>query len=190
MDAKRADNRRREILAVLPRQSVGMEIGVWKGDFSAELLRALSPTKLHLIDPWVLRDDAVHRSAWYGSEGKADMEAIYEEVLQRFAAERAKGVVEVHREPSKQVLQRLADNSLDFVYIDGDHEYSAVHDDCFLAYDKVRAGGLICGDDYTLGRWWGDGVVRAFHELVHDRNVIIRSVRGSQIVVEKIASNH
>jgi hypothetical protein len=183
----RGENRRREILTMLPHDSVGAEIGVWQGDFSAELIHALNPRRLHLIDPWVMRDDGIHRAAWYGSDNRPDMEAIYAGVMRRFEAEREKGTVVIHRETSKEALQKLPDESLDFIYIDGDHEFSAVREDCFLGYDKVRPGGLLCGDDYALGRWWGDGVVRAFHDLVHARNVIIRSVRGSQIVVEKLA---
>jgi len=174
---------------MLPKEAVGAEIGVWKGEFSAEILKGSNPRKLYLIDPWVIQDDALHRDSWYGSDERADMDKIHSRVLQRFAKEREDGSVIVMREFSTKALEGFPDNHFDFVYIDGDHEYSAVRRDCFTAYEKVRQGGLICGDDYSLGGWWKDGVVRAFHDLLGARQVIIRYVRGSQIVVQKLAAS-
>src|SRR2546430_9287984 len=43
------------LFKMLPRGSVGAEIGVWKGDFSKLLLRRVRPAELHLVDPWVDR---------------------------------------------------------------------------------------------------------------------------------------
>jgi hypothetical protein len=174
-------------LAILPKQTVGAEIGVWRGDFSAEILKAAAPRKLYLIDPWLIRDDAVHEKAWYGARSRPDIEGIYQNVLKRFAVERESGTVVVKRARSEEALSEFSDGYFDFIYIDGDHEYSAVRKDCFLAFDKVRTGGFICGDDYRIGGWWKDGVVRAFHELISECPVLIHYVRGSQIVLQKRA---
>ncbi len=179
-------NPRQQIVAMLPKNGVGMEIGVWKGDFSAQLLQGLQPRILYLVDPWIMRDDPTHRRTWYGVERRPDMEGVYHEVLERFAAEREGGTVVVKRGLSDDVLREFPDRHFDFIYIDGDHEYTAVRKDCFLAFEKVRPGGLICGDDYSLRGWWGDGVVRAFHELIADKPVKIKYVRGSQIVLERL----
>jgi hypothetical protein len=181
-------NARRELISMLPKLAVGAEIGVWKGDFSAELIKGASPKKLYLIDPWVVQNDDVHRNAWYGNEQRVNMEQIHENVLQRFLKEREDGSLIVRRAFSKQVLGEFPDGYFDFIYIDGDHEYSAVRCDCFTAFDKVKPGGFICGDDYSITGWWRDGVVRAFHDLLHDRAVIARYVRANQIMVEKLAN--
>jgi predicted O-methyltransferase YrrM len=114
------------------------------------------------------------------------MESIYQGVLRQFANQLEAGSVVVRRGASQDVLFEFPDSHFDFIYIDGDHEYAAVRQDCFLAYEKVRTGGYICGDDYSIGGWWKDGVVRAFHELIAEKPVIIRSVRGNQIVLEKL----
>jgi hypothetical protein len=42
------DERRPFLLEMLPKNSVGAEIGVWKGDFSDRILKALNPKQLHL----------------------------------------------------------------------------------------------------------------------------------------------
>lgn len=180
---------RQEIVAMLPKDSIGAEIGVWKGDFSAEIIEGAKPRKLHLIDPWVIKTDESHKRAWYGNARKVNMDEIYDGVRRRFEREVASGTCELHRALSHEALATFPDGHFDFIYIDGDHHYDQVHKDCFMAFDKVRVGGLIGGDDYSLGSWWGNGVVRAFHELLYHRNVILRYAKGSQIVVEKLANS-
>jgi|SRR5579871_2096409 len=176
---------RSRLLKFLPKRAVGAEIGVWKGDFSAQIIEVAQPTKLYLIDPWALNEDEAHRTCWYGAEQRPDMETMFETVRQRFQKELRQGSLAIIRQPSSVALGAMPDESLDFVYIDGDHQYRAVRQDCFLAYDKVKPGGLICGDDYADGGWWKDGVIQAFHELIAERNVVITYARGSQIVLRK-----
>lgn len=177
---------RNHILQMFPKGGVGAEVGVWKGDFSAEILQIAQPRQLCLIDPWILQEDLVHTRAWYGLQRKANMSAIYEGVLQRFENEIRSGIVAVKRAFSHEALAEFPDSHFDFIYIDGDHQYEAVRQDFFLAFDKVKSGGLICGDDYSIGSWWKDGVVRAFHELLAARPVLIRYAQGGQVAVEKL----
>src|SRR5256885_11682553 len=141
---------------MMPQSGIGAEIGVWQGEFSEHILHGAHPRLLYLIDPWVAREDSTHRKAWYGVDRGPDMEGIYQGVLQRFAGERARGTVIVKRGLSQDILPEFPDGYFDYIYIDGDHEYSAVRKDCFLAYDKVRVGGYICGDDYAVRGWWRD----------------------------------
>jgi hypothetical protein len=43
---------------------VGAEIGVWKRDFSAKILAAVGPSKLHVVDPWKFESDGAYGGAW------------------------------------------------------------------------------------------------------------------------------
>jgi len=43
---------RSELLNKLPKNSIGAEIGVDKGDFSELILKKINPSLLYLIDPW------------------------------------------------------------------------------------------------------------------------------------------
>jgi hypothetical protein len=45
--------RRDEVVARLPKEGIGAEVGVWKGDFAANLLQRTKPRRLYLIDPWM-----------------------------------------------------------------------------------------------------------------------------------------
>ena len=178
--------RRRELLALLPKHGIGMEIGVWQGKFSRQILRFAKPEKLYLVDPWIIQDDPVHKTSWYGDAEKVDMDRVYEGVTERLANQIAEGTVVVIRKRSVDALPTFPDDHFDFIYIDGDHEYSAARSDCFLAFSKVKPGGLICGDDYAIRGFYGDGVVRAFHELIAAGNVILRYVGNMQIVLQKL----
>ena len=44
----------------------------------------------------------------------------------------------------------IADGSLDFVFIDGDHSYTGVLSDCANYYDKVRSGGTAVRDTIMI----------------------------------------
>ena len=45
---------------------------------------------------------------------------------------------------------QIADESLDCIFIDGDHTYNAVFADLEFWWKKLRVGGQILGDDYWM----------------------------------------
>jgi hypothetical protein len=163
--AKSSPDRRRWLLERMPEGSVCAEIGVWKGDFSEAVLREVQPRTLHLVDPWRAVDDREHEGAMYQTDQPA-MDAVHEGVCARFAAEIAAGRVIVHRTPSLDAAGAIPDETLDWVYIDGDHLYEAVRADLAAWTPKVVSGGFVCGDDYGKGGWWEGGVKRAVDEVV------------------------
>jgi len=189
--AKSESGARKKVLAMLPRDGAGAEIGVWKGDFSAQLLSVTKPRILHLVDPWLVSDSADRAdTAWYGADKitQPAMDAIHDEVSARFAQERSRGVVEIHRADATRALGRMPEATLDYVYVDGDHSYEGVSTDLAEAFRVTKVGGFICCDDYLLGAWWQDGVVRAVHELLVSKPVVIEFKANTQVVLRKLAS--
>lgn len=61
-------------------------------------------------------------------------------------------------------------NELDFVYIDGNHDYEYVKEDINIWYSKVKEGGIIGGNDFDAGHF---GVVRAVLEFVEKNNLTL-----------------
>src|SRR5512141_3080259 len=87
---------RRWLLEMLPKGSVGAEIGVWRGDFSALIIDVVRPHLLHLIDPWRSAADPSHAGTLF-DRPQATLDAIADGVQARFATEIAAGRVAIHR---------------------------------------------------------------------------------------------
>jgi SAM-dependent methyltransferase len=189
----RADMRRRaqrrRLLARLPKGAAGAEVGSWKGDFAAQLLAHSHPRALYLIDPWEHRDESTYEQAMFGgpgSDGRAEMQAVYDSVLSRFGAEIQQGRVIVRRSRSVDAAIEFADGELDWAYIDGDHTYEAVKADLEAYYRVLRPGGLLAGDDYGIPGWWADGVTRAVDEFAASARTSAPMIIGSQFLFTKI----
>lgn len=63
------------------------------------------------------------------------------------------GVVRMLPVPSLDAAAMFADASIDFVYIDGAHEYDDLKADIIAWGPKVKNGGIIAGDDYGVGQY-------------------------------------
>jgi len=179
---------RQFLLDMLPKQSVGVEIGVHKGDFSEEILNSISPQELHLIDPWEHQTSGIYKSAWYGGAAKGgqnEMDERYSSVLKRFDKNIHAKQVKVHRGYSTDILQQFPDQYFDWVYIDGNHLYEYVKKDLELSFQKVKSGGYITGDDYIDGGWWEGGVKKAVDEFSQNQAVKLVELRNGQFLFLK-----
>jgi hypothetical protein len=150
---------RAALLRRLPVGSVGAEIGVWRGDFSARILDTVRPARLFLVDPWRFRPDRWMPTFGTGMIVNARdevlaaggpqpyLDRLHDHVVNRFAARPEATVV---RASSAAFFARCRERalSLDWVYVDGDHGYDGVLADLGCAWGVVRPGGLITGDDY------------------------------------------
>jgi hypothetical protein len=175
------------LLKELPRNSIGIEIGVHKGDFSEQLLRYLCPAEFHLVDPWKHERSAVYNEAWYGggAGGQAEMDERYRSVCKRFDPKISTGQLRIHRMFSADALKTFPDEYFDWVYIDGNHLYEFVKEDLQLSWTKTKPGGFLAGDDYTDSGWWKGGVKRAVDEFVAERRVRVIKIRDSQFILRK-----
>lgn len=131
---------------------IGAEMGVWRGEYSAHLLKHW-PGQLLMIDAWQ-EQGAGYRDV--ANVSQAEHEANYR------AAQEAVGEFsdrcELIRGFSVEVARQISDGSLDFVYLDADHSYDAVTADLTAWLPKLRPGGLMAGHDFVdyegeLGRF-------------------------------------
>lgn len=183
------DPGRQFLIKILPKRSVGAEIGVHLGEFSQTLIDFVRPRELHLIDPWEYQESEPYKTALFGgkvSGGQAAMDARYQDVLSRFGSKIRDGSVIVHRGYSTDALEKIPDAHLDWVYIDGNHLYEYVKKDLELSLRKVKSGGYIAGDDYELKGWWDDGVTRAVDEFSSNPGVRLLATRNNQFVLRKL----
>lgn len=171
---------REEILAQLPRGGYGVEVGVWAGVFSEQLLRAAHPKMLHLVDPWEYSEDPDMAGAGCAgrlAKSQQHMDELYESVVQRFASDIR---VAVHRLSSEAAAALFEPRSLDWVYLDADHRYASVLSDLTLWNNAIKPGGILAGDDYGTTGWWGEGVTEAVDEFVASSRCTVQILSANQ----------
>jgi len=115
----------------------GVEIGVEQGLFSEELCKA--GLIVYSVDPWI------HCPAWSYQREQRKMEDLYEQTKARLASYPNSHIV---RKTSMDALADFPDGSLDWVYIDGNHEFRYIAEDLYEWPRKVRKGGIVAGHDY------------------------------------------
>lgn len=118
---------------------IGVEIGVERGYFSEALCKSNPDLHLYCIDPWV-----TYESGHIEHRTPDTMMKFMEQSKQRLAKYNAT----IIRMGSIKAATKFKHNTLDFVYIDGDHGYEATINDCMLWHKRVRPGGIIAGHDY------------------------------------------
>jgi hypothetical protein len=140
------DNRLAMINALIPEHATIAEIGVFKGQFALELLKR-TPKHLYLIDCWLAGPMDSGDQDGNNMEHIPDSEVLYNNLKDRL---KFYPNVSLHRQFSTDFLPLLKDNTLDVVYIDGDHSYEGVKKDLELSYPKIKKYGWIMGHDYEM----------------------------------------
>ena len=180
------------LLRQMPKGSACAEIGVFKGEFSQQILDQTQPRKLHLIDPWKFQASPEFATSWYGGDKGHDqhyMDLIYEEVRARFQKQILSEVVEIHRKPSVESAADFPANYFDWIYVDGDHRYNAVMEDMLAYRSKVKPGGYVAGDDYESPGWWEGGVKKAVDELISLNVYETVLIKKNQFILRKPLSS-
>jgi predicted O-methyltransferase YrrM len=134
--------RREDIISFIAPQLEGkvlVEIGTDGGAFANFLLSNTVNTKLYCIDPYQKYDD--YKDAINNVTGDALYQATYTKLKQSFGDR-----VHFIRKFSSDAAQDI-EEEIDFLYIDGNHQYNYVIQDLQHFFPKVKAGGIIIGDD-------------------------------------------
>ncbi len=137
----KGDGREDVIAAInyLHLNGVYVEVGTFAGGFSLQLARRSQPGRLFCVDPYKSYE------TYHDSVNVKNLDDIFNQaqgLLSPYADR-----VEFIRDFSVEASTRFPDNSLDFVYIDANHQFEYVLADLLAWYPKVRPGGLLCGDD-------------------------------------------
>lgn len=123
----------------LNKNMIGVEIGVNEGKNAFSMLKHLSIKKLYLIDPYVKysnNDRYITGNQKSFNNAKKNLKRYSDKI--EFIQDFAENAIDV------------IPNNLDFVYIDGNHDYDFVKKDVELYFKKLKLGGLIGFDDTGL----------------------------------------
>ncbi len=123
---------------------IGVEIGVLKGEFTKVLCEA--GFKMTGVDKWesypTYRDfrKQAHLDDFY-AQAKANTKGYDCKLIKAW---------------SMDAVKKFEDESLDFVFIDGNHALEYVIEDIAKWSKKVRKGGIIAGHDYFRAKHSGN----------------------------------
>ena len=125
------------------RLTVGVEVGVFTGGFSRWMLDHWPAcVSYYMVDLWAPQEHYRQMDAAPLDENLRRMD------IARRNVEPHKHKATLVRNSSVGAAMGFADASVDFVYLDARHTYDAVTEDLEAWWPKVRAGGILAGEDY------------------------------------------
>ena len=145
-----------------PTNSHFVEIGVAEGKSSAylavEIINSNKRIKLDCIDAWLMKTDS---SKDYTQTFRNNLNPIWDKldisVIQNYSSEASK---------------MYSDETLDFVFIDGDHSYKGVTEDIINWLPKLKKTGIIAGHDYNPVQY-SHNVIKAVDDFFGKDNIKI-----------------
>ena len=123
---------------------VGVEVGVCLAHTTEAFAKGIKNLKkLYAVDNYPTFVD------WDGSDWNKDRQDLMKKAAQeKMLAHKDK--VEFLHVSSEEFVKTIEDESLDFVFIDGDHSFEAALKDFQNYYPKVKKGGIFGGHDIQL----------------------------------------
>ena len=146
-----------QMLQVLKRTGESAEVGVFKGDFSTQILKRWTFGGRHYaVDPF-LHYSCTTTLGTKDSSLEYDKQCRYDQPAwdrifnrtRRDLEDRFPQRISMVRDLSVAAAARFAESSLDFVYIDARHDYVGVTEDLRAWWPKLRPGALFAGHDFT-----------------------------------------
>ncbi len=117
----------------------GVEVGVAFGEYSLILCQKNPQMKIYGVDPYL---------RYQGYKDYVKDETFTKLYLQAEKSLRNFPKYIFLKEFSLSALKRFPNDSLDFVYIDANHEEPYITQDLEGWYPKIKSGGIIAGHDY------------------------------------------
>lgn len=158
----------------------GIEVGVWDGENSEELLRRFPKLQLYMVDRWKpLEQKEGQFDPRMALKTERDFRAAFIKCVDRVSVFDDQTPVTI-KGSSTDIAKWLHGLSFDFAFLDASHHYEAVKEDLNAWWPLLRAGGLFCGHDYNGS---GDkrgafGVKQAVDEFAKEHELTISTCSG------------
>lgn len=145
----RADEKRKEVLKIVPKGGIGAEIGVFTGKFSEALYEVTKPSKLYLVDVWHTQFGELFPD-WgpYTAKGKLSTASALKAATLR--AENMGESAEIVLNSSHKWLATMPPYALDWAYIDSSHGYDGTFKEIDALLTVLKPDGIILGDDCQI----------------------------------------
>jgi hypothetical protein len=138
---------REDFLSILPRHSTGVELGVFKGEFSWHILDRVQPREFHLIDVW-WKEFGEYFPDWgaYTDFGKLKTKDAWDQAKHTIAQFSTNSTIHVGED--LDILNSFPDHYFDWVYLDSSHAYDHTRKELDIICHKIKPDGMITGHDW------------------------------------------
>lgn len=176
---------RNDLLKLLPKKSIGAELGVCDAEFSQIMLDVVDPSRLYLVDVWK-HIELGYRDRLMTNDNKQTQR--YRRVMKRYLDDSRVSVI---RDYTSALAELVEPNSLDWIYIDADHSFRGCWQDLEIADRTVKPNGIIMGHDYNTGD--GYGVIEAVDRFVKEKGYFLTLVtdeRAKSYLITRDIGDH
>jgi hypothetical protein len=147
-----------DLIDYIPNNLIMAEVGCYAGESTKMFLESGKITLLYAIDIW--EDEMDNFKKIQPSHDFSVVEKTFDESMEKFNIKKLKMYF-------SEALESLP--TLDFIYIDANHDYEFVKDDITNALKKIKKNGLISGHDYNNE---SPGVIKAVNEIFGKPDII------------------
>ena len=126
-----------------------IEIGARYGESSKVILRSLNVDKYTIIDPYTSYNEYIN-DGFNRIISDDNDDNIYKKTKNELESIHKNMVFFRTFSTDTNTINAIDDNSIDLIFIDGNHSYKYVLDDLENYYPKLRKNGIICGDDFFM----------------------------------------
>jgi predicted O-methyltransferase YrrM len=142
-----------------------VEVGAWFGKSTNHLATKIKESgkdiKFISVDTWKGTDDEeLHQNIVGAFNGD-----IFYEFIDNTVLSDNYGTFDTIKDTSHNAANQFQNGSIDFIMLDAGHSYDSLMEDVKVWYNKVKPGGIISGDDYTVFH----GVTQAANEFFYEQ---------------------
>ncbi len=157
-----------------------VEVGLGYGGHAEQILKSCNIDAYYGVDPFQYNYDVT--DGFNGTIGtlsdKHDGQTNFDFLhswIKDIRLEKYKSKFTLIRKPSVEAALDFADESLDCIFIDGNHRYEQVLNDLKQWYPKLKRGGTMAGDDY-----WMPEVAAAVTDFFRSKNKPVALIKSSK----------
>lgn len=169
-------NSREDLVKYFKPSGIGLELGVFEGEYAKAILDACPDLILYLLDCWQEQPEHIYTDQLNSSntiQAERISKTIKNTINDYHRVRLIKGFF-------NEFCDFFPDNFFDFIYVDGNHSYEFVKKDLKNWYPKVKKGGLFSGHDYVQGFYGPNnstpfGVKSAVDEFAKENSIEVFS---------------
>lgn len=134
----------KDVYDILGEELQIIEIGSYCGASASIIADQFKNSIINCVDPWSpYTEDCSIIDLVKQEKELIEAENLFDTVVSNHSN------IRKNKTSSLEYVKNVEDNSIDFIYIDGNHQYSSVKEDILSWLPKIKKGGIISGHDYS-----------------------------------------